>query len=264
MAGDEMVTAAVCVIGNEILSGRTQDANIAFLGRSLNEIGIQLREVRIVPDIREEIVDAVNALRARYDYVFTTGGIGPTHDDITAESIGAAFGLPVGYHPVSYARMEAWYRESGREFTEARKRMAMTPEGAELLENELTIAPGFKVENVFVLAGVPRIARAMFEAAKPHLKRRGRSVLSRAISTHLVEGVLAKGLGEIQQRHPEADIGSYPFYNGPGGHGVMLVIRSVDPGELDRGGAEVRALIAELGGDVIDDVTGDITIDAGT
>jgi molybdenum cofactor synthesis domain-containing protein len=255
MSDSTMVTAAVCVIGNEILSGRTQDANIAFLGRGLNEIGVQLREVRVVPDIREEIVAAVNALRARYDYVFTTGGIGPTHDDITAESIGAAFDRQVDYHPVAYARMDAYYRETGREFTEARKRMALMPEGAELIENEATIAPGFRVENVFVLAGVPQIARAMFEAAKPAL-RRGRTVLSRSISTKLVEGVLAQGLGEIQDRHPRADIGSYPFYDGPGGHGVTLVVRSTEPADLESAGDQILALIAGLGGEALGDERG--------
>lgn len=248
------VTAALAIIGNEILSGRTQDANLAFLGKGLNDIGIQLREVRVVPDIEEEIVAAVNALRARYDYVFTTGGIGPTHDDITPESVAKAFGRKAVYHPEAYERLRAWYEANGREFTDMRKRMALMPEGAELIDNAVSVAPGFKVENVFVLAGVPQIMRAMFEAAKPHL-RGGERVGSRSISTRLVEGILAAPLKAIQERHPAAEIGSYPFYNTANGTGVALVIRSTDPRELQSAGDEIRAMIRDLGSEVLEDVT---------
>ena len=246
------VTAALCIIGNEILSGRTQDRNIAFLGNSLNEIGIQLCEVRIVPDIREEIVEAVNALRARFDYVFTTGGIGPTHDDITPESIAAAFDAEWHYHPESYRRMAEWYDRRGQEFTEARKRMTITPVGAELVDNSLSIAPGFRMENVFVFAGVPQIMQSMFEAAKPSLQR-GTVIHSRSISTRLVEGVLAKGLGAVQQRFPELDLGSYPFYNTDKGTGVALVVRGADRARIDEAAAEIHAFVEELGGEVIED-----------
>ncbi len=250
----QTVTAALVIIGNEILSGRTQDANLAFLGKALNEIGIQMREVRVVPDVEEEIVAAVNALRARYDYVFTTGGIGPTHDDITPESVAAAFGRKAVYHPEAYERLRAWYEANGREFTEMRKRMTLMPEGAELIDNAVSVAPGFKVENVFVFAGVPQIMRAMFEAAKPHL-RGGAKVRSRSISTRLVEGILAGPLKRIQERYPAAEIGSYPFYNTPNGTGVALVIRSTDAAVLDAAGAEILAMIRDLNGEVIEDVT---------
>lgn len=248
------ITAALAIIGNEILSGRTQDANLAFLGKGLNDIGIQLREVRVVPDIEEEIVAAVNALRTRYDYVFTTGGIGPTHDDITPESVAKAFGRKAVYHPEAYERLRAWYEANGREFTDMRKRMTLMPEGAELIDNAVSVAPGFKVENVFVLAGVPQIMRAMFEAAKPHL-RGGDRVGSRSISTRLVEGILAGPLKAIQERYPAAEIGSYPFYNTANGTGVALVIRSTDPQELQKAGDEIRAMIRDLGGDALEDVT---------
>ncbi len=246
------VTAALCVIGNEILSGRTQDRNIAFLGNGLNEIGIQLAEVRIVPDIRDEIVAAVNALRARFDYVFTTGGIGPTHDDITPESIAAAFGAEWHYHPESYRRMAEWYDRRGQEFTEARKRMTITPVGAELVDNSVSIAPGFRMENVFVFAGVPQIMQSMFEAAKPSL-RRGTVIHSRSISTRLPEGVLARGLGAVQQRFPELDLGSYPFYNTDKGTGVSLVVRGANRARIDSAAAEIHTFIHELGGEVIED-----------
>ena len=208
--------------------------------------------VRVVPDIHQEIADAVNALRSRWDYVFTTGGIGPTHDDITAESVALAFGRKAVYHPEAFARLEAFYQSRGQEFTEGRKRMTLAPEGAELVSNDAMIAPGLKMENVFVLAGVPRIAHAMFEATKPYL-RRGQVVQSRSISTHLVEGELAGPLEAIQNRFPHADIGSYPFYNTPRGNGVKLVVRATNTDLLQTIGDEVRAMIADLGGEVIED-----------
>jgi molybdenum cofactor synthesis domain-containing protein len=249
---EQVVTAAIAVIGNEILSGSVPDENIAYIARGLTEIGIQLREVRVVPDIHQEIADAVNALRGRWDYVFTTGGIGPTHDDITAEAIGLAFGRKVAYHPEAFARLEAFYASRGQTFTEGRKRMTLAPEGAELVNNDAMIAPGLKIDNVFVLAGVPRIAQAMFEATKP-LLRRGNVVQSRSISTHLVEGELAGPLEAIQNRHPNSDIGSYPFYNTPRGNGVKLVARATSTVLLMTIGEEIRAMIADLGGEVIED-----------
>jgi molybdenum cofactor synthesis domain-containing protein len=249
---DLVVTAAIAVIGNEILSGSVQDENIAYIARGLNQIGIRLREVRVVPDVHQEIADAVNALRAKYDYVFTTGGIGPTHDDITAEAVGLAFGRKVGYHPEAFKRLEAFYAQRGQDFTDARKRMTLAPEGAELVNNEVMIAPGLKIENVFVLAGVPRIAHAMFDAAKPMLKG-GRIMQSRAISTHLTEGEMAAPLEVIQNRFPASDIGSYPFYNTSRGSGVKLVARATDTAMLTEIGDEIRAMIAKLGGEVIED-----------
>ena len=246
------VTAGMVVIGNEILSGRTQDANVGFVGKELNEIGIQLLEVRVVPDIKEEIVAAVNALRTKFDYVFTTGGIGPTHDDITAESIAAAFGKQATYHPTSYAILEATMKKRGIEFTDARKRMALTPEGADVVENDLGVAPGFKMENVFVMAGVPQVAKSMFRAAVP-LLRRGQIKRSRSIGTHLPEGTIAAGLEAIQGRHPDADIGSYPFYNAPGGHGTSLVVRSAHADDLDGAGDAILKLIADFNGEALSD-----------
>lgn len=250
-----VVTAGMVVIGNEILSGRTKDANVAFVGEGLNELGIQLLEVRVVPDIEEEIVGAVNALRTKFDYVFTTGGIGPTHDDITAESVAAAFGKPATYHPTTYAILEASLKARGREFTDARKRMALTPEGADVIENDLGVAPGFVMENVFVMAGVPQVAQSMFRAAAPRL-RKGRTKRSRSIATHLAEGEIAAGLEAIQNAYANADIGSYPFYNAPGGHGTTLVVRSFDVADLDGAGDEILKLIAGLDGEALSDERG--------
>jgi len=249
------VTAGMVVIGNEILSGRTQDANVSFVGHELNELGIQLLEVRVVPDIEAEIVAAVNALRTKFDYVFTTGGIGPTHDDITAESIAAAFGKEAKYHPTSYAILEATLARRGVEFTDARKRMALTPEGADVIENDLGVAPGFVMENVYVMAGVPQVAKSMFRAAVPQL-RRGRTKRSRSIGTHLAEGTIAAGLEAIQNRYAEADIGSYPFYNAPGGHGTTLVVRSCEESDLAGAGDEILTLISDLGGEALSDERG--------
>ena len=249
---ETVVTAAIAVIGNEILSGSVQDENIAYIAKGLGEIGVRLLEVRVVPDIHQEIADAVNALRHRYDYVFTTGGIGPTHDDITAEAIGVAFDRPVTYHPEAFARLDAFYKQRGQEFTEGRKRMTLAPEGAEIVDNDAMIAPGLKIENVFILAGVPRIAHAMFEAAKPYL-RRGAVVQSRAITTHLMEGDMAEPLGAIQDRYPASDIGSYPFYNTARGSGVKLIIRATNIDMIESIGSEIREMIADRGGDVIED-----------
>ena len=193
----ETVTAAALIIGNEILSGRTQDQNLSFLGEKLGEIGIRLKEARVVSDDAEEIAAALDALRARYDYVFTTGGIGPTHDDITADSVARAFGVGIDYHPEVYAMLKAWFESKGQEANEARMRMARIPDGAEILDNELTLAPGFQIENVFVLAGVPSIARKMFDGAKRRL-RGGAPVCSRAIRVHVGEGTVA----EAARRHP--------------------------------------------------------------
>ena len=246
------VTAGMVVIGNEILSGRTQDLNVAFVGTELNELGIQLLEVRIVPDIKEEIVAAVNSLRTKFDYVFTTGGIGPTHDDITAESIAAAFGKEAVYHPTSYAILEATMKRRNIEFTEARKRMALVPEGGEVIENDLGVAPGFVMENVYVMAGVPQVAKSMFKAAAPHL-RRGQTKRSRSIATHLPEGTIAAGLEAIQKNYPDADIGSYPFYNTPGGHGTTLVVRSFHEEDLVGAGDGILKMITDLNGEALSD-----------
>ena len=242
----DLVTAAVLVIGNEILSGRTQDANVAFLGKSLNDLGIRLKEVRVVSDEEAEIVDAVNALRARWDYVFTTGGIGPTHDDITADSIAAAFGVGIDYHPEIYQKLKESFESRGFEANEARMRMARVPDGAQLIDNEISLAPGFQIGNVFVLAGVPSIARAMFRGAS-HRLRRGKVVLSRSIRVMTGEGTIAKALSDLQGRYPDVEMGSYPW-SLDGTYGTSLVLRATDPDRLAEAFDKVFAAAAELGG----------------
>lgn len=244
-------TAAILLIGDEILSGRTQDANLAYISRKLNDVGVQVREARVVPDIEAEIVAAVNALRARYAYVFTTGGIGPTHDDITADSIAAAFGLACDYHPDAYAMMEATYPPG--EFTEARKRMARTPVGASLIPNPVSKAPGFRVENVFVMAGIPRVMHVMLEGALPLLEG-GKPVLSRTIGVHLPEGKFGTALGEVQAAFPDVAIGSYPFLR-EGKYGASLVFRAEERARLDEAAEAVRVMLSGIGGDPFDEIS---------
>ena len=240
------VTAAALIIGNEILSGRTQDQNLSFLGEQLGEMGIRLKEARVVSDDAEDIVAALDALRARYDYVFTTGGIGPTHDDITADSVARAFGVGIDYHPEVYAMLKEWFESQGHEANEARMRMARIPDGARLLDNEATLAPGFQIENVFVLAGVPSIARKMFNGAKKGLKG-GAPVRSRAIKVQVGEGTVAEELGAIQDAFPDVDIGSYPWSK-DGAYGTTLVMRSARPARLDEAFAAVFEMAERLGG----------------
>ena len=237
-------TACLLVIGNEVLSGRTQDANIRHLAVRLGEIGIPLREVRVIPDVPDTIIGAVNECRARFDHVFTTGGIGPTHDDITSECVAAAFGVPWEPHPEAWARLE---RHLGAErFNAARQRMATVPRGATLIDNPVSVAPGFTIGNVHVMAGVPRIMQAMFETLAPRLQG-GAPVASRAVhAIGLLEGDLAEGLQAIQGRYPALDLGSYPFYRATGG-GVALVAKGTDAAALDACVAEVTALVAALG-----------------
>jgi molybdenum cofactor synthesis domain-containing protein len=247
MSAAKTVTAALIIIGNEILSGRTTDRNLPFLAAALNEIGVQLRECRVVPDVEEEIVRAVNELRARFDYVFTTGGIGPTHDDITADAVAKAFGVPIRHDPEAVALLTAHYASTGAELNEARLRMARLPEGATMVENPISRAPGFQIGNVFVLAGIPAVAQAMFESLK-HRIAGGAPVRSTAIAVHLAEGVVAKGLGELQARYPDVDIGSYPFYRA-GRYGTSLVCRSADEARLKAATAELRDMLVALGGE---------------
>jgi molybdenum cofactor synthesis domain-containing protein len=237
-------TACLLVIGNEVLSGRTQDANIKFLATRLGEIGMPLREVRVIPDVPETIIGTVNEVRARFDHVFTTGGIGPTHDDITSECISAAFGVPWEKHPEAWARMAAHYKPG--EFNAARQRMATMPRGATLIENAVSIAPGFTIGNVHVMAGVPRIMQSMFNALAPHLPG-GQPVISRAVhATGLLEGRIAEPLGAVQQRYPDVDVGSYPYYRETG-NGVAIVAKGTDPAEAEAVIGEVTAMIIALG-----------------
>lgn len=252
---DKIYTACVLVIGNEVLSGRTQDVNINHLGKELTALGIRLMECRIIPDIEDEIIDAVNHCRAKYDYVFTTGGIGSTHDDITAKSIAKAFGREFCMHPVAEPMLLKHY---GERANVARMRMAMMPKGAELIDNPVSRAPGFKVENVYVMAGVPLIARAMFDGIKASLKG-GKVLASRTISTtDLSEGMLADELSAVQDKHLGVEIGSYPFLK-LGGFGVNLVVRGDDPVKIDAACADLIAMVQALGGHAIDgDTKGEV------
>jgi molybdenum cofactor synthesis domain-containing protein len=244
-ASAPIVTAAVLIIGNEILSGRTQDANLNFIAKGLAAQGIVLREARVIPDIADVIVATVNELRARHDYLFTTGGIGPTHDDITSDCVARAFGLPLTVHPDAHRQFLSYYKPG--ELNDARMRMAMTPEGATLIVNPISRAPGFRIGNVFVMAGIPSVMQAMFDGVKGGLKG-GPPVLSRTVECGIPEGLLAKGLGEIQDRHADLDIGSYPFTR-RGGFGVALVVRGREPERLERAAAEISQLIRALGGE---------------
>jgi molybdenum cofactor synthesis domain-containing protein len=240
----EPITAAMIVIGDEILSGRTKDRNIGHLADILTAIGIDLCEVRIVPDEEDAIVEAVNALRARNDYVFTTGGIGPTHDDITAPAVARAFGLPCIQDRRAYAMLEAHYASRGIEFTEARKRMTRMPEGAEHIDNPVSMAPGFRIGNVYVMAGVPAIFQAMLDNVVPTL-RGGAPLHSTAIHCPFAEGTIGDPLSEIQKAHPETIIGSYPKYL-DGAFWTELVIRSRSPEALAAAEKAVREMVEGL------------------
>lgn len=237
-------TAAVLLIGDEVLSGRTKDKNLGFIADYLTLLGVDLREARCVADDEDDIVAAVNALRARYTYVFTTGGIGPTHDDITADAVGKAFGVPVDHHPRAVEILLAYFKEIGREPNEARLRMARVPKGATLIENVVSKAPGFRIENVFVMAGVPKVMNAMMDAIAPSLER-GIPMQSRTVTLQGGEGDVAQPLGEIQSRYALVFIGSYPF-EGPTGFATNLVVRSRNLAALEKAETEVKALAASL------------------
>jgi len=241
------VTAALLIIGNEILSGRTHDKNIPHIAAKLNDAGIRLREVRVVPDIEGEVVHAVNRLRAKYTYLFTTGGIGPTHDDITAECIAKAFDRELIRHPEAERRLVEHYERTGMEYNEMRQRMANTPEGAGLIDNPVSTAPGFVVDNVYVMAGVPRIMQAMLDNVIPTLTG-GPKMMARTVIAALGEGVIAGGLQAVQKRFPEIDIGSYPAYTNEGFR-TSLVLRGTDAAMLEEARQAVRDLILSLGGE---------------
>ena len=222
-------TAALVVIGDEILSGRTHDRNIAQVASWLQVQGIRLMEVRVVPDVEERIAEAVNALRTAHDYLFTTGGIGPTHDDITVDAVAKALGLPVVVHPEARRILEDYYSTRGG-ITEARLRMARVPEGAELIPNKMSGAPGIKIGNVFLMAGVPHIAAQMLDALTGTLEG-GAPLLSETVGCWVAESEVADLLREVEQAHPEGQIGSYPFFR-EGKVGANFVIRSTDPQAL--------------------------------
>jgi molybdenum cofactor synthesis domain-containing protein len=237
-----VVTAAILVIGDEILSGRTKDTNIGTIADYLTEAGIDLKEVRVVPDEEPAIVEALNALRSRWTYVFTTGGIGPTHDDITADSVAAAFGVGIDHDPRAVAMLRE--RLGDQALNEARLRMARIPFGADLIENRLTKAPGFHIGNVYVMAGVPSIMKAMLEAVGPTLEH-GPRMLSDSIRANLREGDVATALKAIARAHPETLIGSYPFTD-ESGPNTNIVVRSRDPVELAATADAVRAMVGEI------------------
>lgn len=240
----EIITAAMIVIGDEILSGRTKDRNIGHLADVMTAIGIDLKEVRIVSDDEADIVEAVNALRQRYTYVFTTGGIGPTHDDITADSIAKAFGVPCEYDENAFALLGAHYAQRGVEFTESRKRMARMPRGAEHIDNPVSVAPGFRIDNVHVMAGVPSIFQAMLDNVVPTL-RTGQKLLSETVHCPFGEGLIGGPLTEIQKAHPDTIIGSYPKYL-DGSFWTELVIRARSPEVLDAATREVQSMVDGL------------------
>ena len=243
-------TAALVVIGDEILSGRTQDKNVGQLATWLNDHGIRLAEVRIVPDDSGRIGEAVNALRASHDYLFTTGGIGPTHDDITVDAIAAAFGVPVIVHPEARRILEDYYRDRPGGLTEARMRMARTPEGAELLKNPSSGAPGIRMGNVYILAGVPGIAASMLEALTGKLEG-GRPVVSVTVGARAPESDVADLLRETEEAHPGVAIGSYPFFR-DGRYGSNFVIRSEDGDLARRTGDELAERLREAGFEPVD------------
>lgn len=246
---DVTVTAAAVLIGNELLSGRIADENMHYMANALVRVGITLTEVRVIPDDCEAIITAVNELRARCDYVFTTGGIGPTHDDITAECIAQAFAKPLIEHPETGKTLRLFFESKGVDANPERMRMANMPNGAEPLKHEGSPVPGFVMENVYVLAGVPRIMQSMLDAAIP-LLRKGLPTLSISIRCDVQEGTLAKGLAILQSEHPRVDIGSYPLsreFN----FNVTLVVRGTDAQELSAIADKIEKLIGELQGTVI-------------
>jgi molybdenum cofactor synthesis domain-containing protein len=240
-----VVTAAILVIGDEILSGRTKDKNIGYIAEYLTAIGIDLKEVRVVSDDEPEIVAALNALRARYTYVFTTGGIGPTHDDITADCVAKAFGVPIDYHPEAVAILKERMAQMGGELNEARMRMTRIPQGAALVANKVSGAPGFWIGNVITMAGIPTVMQAMLDEVAPKLET-GAKLLSDTIRADAKEGDVGTELGQIAKAHPDAIIGSYPFFDEKLGPNTNIVVRSRDAAKLAEVRAAVEAMLAKV------------------
>ncbi len=240
-------TAALVIIGNEILSGRTQDVNLQWLADKMTGIGVRLMEVRVVPDIEDAIIQAVNELRARVDYLFTTGGIGPTHDDITAGSLAKAFGVDLVVDPEARAMLLSHYG-SEDQLTEPRLKMATVPKGSTLIENPVSGAPGFKFENVYVMAGVPRIMQAMLDDIIAKLERTGPAIVSNTVTCDFGESMVAEKLEEIQNRYPAVEIGSYPHYRS-GVLGLSVVLRSTENDPLHAATGEVISMIRGYGGE---------------
>jgi len=241
----EIVTAATLVIGDEILSGRTKDKNVGYIADYLTAIGIDLKEVRVVADDESAIVDALNTLRAKYTYVFTTGGIGPTHDDITADCVAKAFGVALPYHPDAIALIKERLAKTGGELNEARMRMARIPEGAKLVANKVSGAPGFWIGNVITMAGIPTVMQAMLDEVAPRLKT-GTKLMSETIRADLKEGDVGTELGAIAKANPEAIIGSYPFFDEKLGPNTNIVVRSRDPQKLRTVKCAVEDMLAKV------------------
>jgi len=246
-ANSDVVTAALLVIGDEILSGRTKDKNIGFIAEYLTAVGIDLKEVRVVPDIEDEIVAGLNALRKRYTYVFTTGGIGPTHDDITADSVAKAFGVSIDVDPRAVALFKE--RAPTLDLNEARLRMARIPAGAELVENKVSTAPGFMIGNVIVMAGVPSIMQAMLDAVSGRL-RTGQKMLSETILANAREGDIGTPLGEIAKAYPETMIGSYPFFDGKGPN-TNIVVRARDASVLAAAKLAIENMLTQVNASLV-------------
>ena len=248
MTKNTKVNAAILIIGNEILSGRTQDTNTSTLATWLNSIGVKVGEVRVIPDIEKKIIDTINLLRKNYDYVFTTGGIGPTHDDITAESISKAFGLKYEIHQEAFKILEAYYKKG--EFNEGRQKMVWMPQNANLILNPTSGAPGFNVENVFCLPGVPSILKSMLGGLKNRIVG-GEPILSKTISLRTVESEIAKSLTEVQENNQDVEIGSYPFFQA-GKLGVSIVIRSEDQSKIDSCNSQILKFVNKKSIEIVD------------
>jgi len=242
---DGVITAAVLVIGDEILSGRTKDKNIGYIANFLTDVGIDLKEVRIVPDEEPEIIAAVNALRSRYTYLFTTGGIGPTHDDITAECVAKAFGVALEHHPHAVELMRERIAQTGGVMNEARMRMTRVPKGATLVLNKISAAPGFRIGNVIVMAGIPSVMRAMLDYVAPQLKT-GAKMLSETIRADCREGDIGTELGAIAKKHADVVIGSYPFVDEKNLANTNVVIRSRDALKLAAAKDAVEGMLVRV------------------
>ena len=250
MTNKKEITAGIIIIGNEVLSGRTKDINTSTLAKWLNSLGINVREVRVIPDVEKDIIETVNALRKKFDYIFTTGGIGPTHDDITAESISKAFNLEYGFHKEAFSILEKYYKPG--EFNEGRQKMAKMPTTANLILNPTSGAPGFYVKNVFCLPGVPSILQSMIGGLKNELVG-GDPIISITISLRTVESEIAKSITEIQNKNNDVEIGSYPFFRA-GKLGVSIVLRSSNKSKLEKCNLELLKFIKSREIEIVEEV----------
>ena len=250
MTNKKEIISGIIIIGNEILSGRTQDTNTSTISKWLNSLGIKVQEVRVIPDVEKTIVDTVNELRKKYDYIFTTGGIGPTHDDITASSISKAFNLTYGPHKEAMSLLEKYYKPG--EFNEGRQKMAWMPTNANLIYNPTSGAPGFNVENVFCLPGVPSILKSMLGDIS-HKLVGGEPILSQTINLRTVESEIAKSLSMVQNNNKDVDIGSYPFFRA-GKLGVAIVLRSSIQSQIDKCNLEIIKFVKEKNIEIVESI----------